>query len=242
MSKSADKKITIAYLYPKEMNIYGDRGNIISLQKRLEWLGFVPVVNYIEVGDNYEFTNADIVFAGGGQDRGQLVVAEDLQSRKDNLLQAANEGVVMLTICGTYQLFGHGFTTFEGEELPGIGVFDAYTTASAKRMIGNIIINTTFGQLVGFENHSGQTKLNDGQQALGKVVKGYGNNSYSRQEGAITNNVFGSYLHGPLLPKNPNLTDELIGRALVRKGLEVNFEGLDDSLEAQASKIAKTRP
>ncbi|MEX0932009.1 MAG: glutamine amidotransferase [Candidatus Saccharimonadales bacterium] len=235
-------EVLIAYLYPEEMNIYGDRGNVIALSKRLEWLGFKPVIQEVSVGDKFDFTKADIVFAGGGQDRGQLMVAEDLAKRKDNLKKAAESGVVMLTICGTYQLFGRGFTTIQEDKLPGVGIFDSYTTASNKRMIGNIVVQTAFGDLVGFENHSGQTELSKNQKPLGRVKKGYGNNFYSSYEGAITNNVFGSYLHGPLLPKNPEFTDKLLMLALERKGQKANFSGLNNSLEIKAAKVAIKRP
>lgn len=237
----AVKKIVLAHLYPNEMNIYGDRGNIIALTKRLEWRGFTVQYQPVEVGQQYDFTKADLVFGGGGQDRGQAVVADDLQTRADNLHHAAADGVVMLLVCGLYQLFGHHFTTMDGEEIPGISLFKASTVGSNNRMIGNVIVATEWGELVGFENHSGQTYLEEGQETLGKVLQGYGNNSQTPEEGAVTGNVFGTYLHGSLLPKNPTFADELLRRALERRG-EDPLQPLDDRLERQAAAVAKTRP
>ncbi len=231
----------IAHLYPAEMNIYGDRGNVLTLRRRLEWRGYEVEMRPVEVGDKFDFTTADLVFGGGGQDRGQLVIGADLLKRGDNLRQAAEAGVVMLTICGTYQLFGRGFKTADGQKIPGIGIFDAATAASQHRMIGNITIESPWGQLVGFENHSGETRLEAGQASLGRVTKGYGNNYHDRQEGAVKNNVYGTYLHGPILPKNPALADHLILTALKRRGIN-ELKPLDDSLELQAAAIAASRP
>jgi CobQ-like glutamine amidotransferase family enzyme len=151
-------------------------------------------------------------------------------------------GVPMLTICGTYQLFGHGFTTLEGQEIPGISIFNARTMGSTKRMIGNIIVESDFGRLVGFENHSGQTLLEASQKTLGKVVQGFGNDGESEYEGAMVNNTFGTYLHGPMLPKNPTFTDHLILTALRnRYGVE-ELKPLQDDLENSAAKVAASRP
>lgn len=236
------KKLTVAHLYPNEMNIYGDRGNIIALLKRLEWRGIKAEVVEVEPGIEYDFRKADIVFGGGGQDRGQLVIADDLAKRASNLQLAAKEGVVMLSICGTYQLFGRGFKTKAGKMIPGIGLFKAGTVASEQRMIGNLVAESAWGELVGFENHSGQTTLEASQEPLGRVLKGYGNNSRDRQEGAMTNNVFGTYLHGPLLPKNPLFADELIKRAMRRRFGQASLKPLDDELELKAAEVAKTRP
>lgn len=234
-------KIIIAHLYPAEMNIYGDRGNVLTLVRRLEWRGYQAEVVPVGVGDKFDFTKADIVFGGGGQDRGQVAVGRDLMERRDNLHQAAGEGVVMLTICGTYQLFGRGFTTMEGQEIPGIGIFKAATTGSTHRMIGNIVVDSPWGKLVGFENHSGETVLEPDQRALGKVAQGFGNNYTGRQEGAVANNAFGTYLHGPVLPKNPQFADHLIRQALQRKGIN-ELKPLDDTLELRAAAVAITRP
>ena len=235
------KLVTIAHLYPREMNIYGDLGNIITLQKRLEWRGYQVKVLPVEIGQPFDFREVDLVFGGGGQDRGQVLVGEDLLERAPQLRQAAIDGMPMLLICGLYQLFGHGFKTASGEEIPGIGVFDAQTTATDTRMIGNVVLDTRWGRLVGFENHSGGTELLGQQEALGRVVKGYGNTPKGDQEGAIINNVVGTYLHGSLLPKNPALADWLILKVLERRGV-TELAPLDNALELQAAQIASTRP
>lgn len=238
----AVNKLKLAYLYPSEMNIYGDRGNVMTLAKRLAWRGYELQVVDIEPGTKCDLRKVDFVFGGGGQDRGQDVIAKDLAGRAKQLRQASANGVVMLAICGTYQLFGHEFTTLDGHTIPGVGIFDMNTQGSKTRMIGNIVATSSYGQLVGFENHSGQTRLASGQQPLATVKKGYGNNSQTRDEGAVSNNTFGTYMHGPVLPKNPAFADELIQLALKRRGAVDRLKPLDDSLELQAAKVAATRP
>ncbi len=235
-------KLTIAHLYPDELNIYGDWGNIITLRKRLEWRGHTVEYHPVHVEEEYDFTHADIVFGGGGQDKGQIAAADDLQTRQENINAAIQDDTVFLAVCGTYQLFGEKFTTATGSELPGIGVFKAETHGSDNRLIGNIALQTEWGELVGFENHGGKTYLEAGQSALGRVMCGYGNNGEDRFEGALTKNVFGTYLHGPLLPKNPVFADELLRRALKRRGNAATLEPLDDSLAERAVEVAKTRP
>lgn len=234
--------IVIAHLYPREMNIYGDHGNVIALRKRLEWRGFEVVVRPVDVGVPFDVDEADIVFGGGGQDSGQLVIGEDLAARGEDLRRAAAGGTPMLVICGTYQLFGRGFTTLDGLEIPGIGVLGAQTVASTVRMIGNIVLDSPFGRLVGFENHSGQTVLDASQRPLGTVTKGYGNTPDGGYEGVISNNVIGTYLHGPVLPKNPRLADHLVLAALNRRHGVSDLAPLDDSLEMQAAEVAAGRP
>jgi len=235
--------LVIAHLYPYEMNIYGDTGNVIALRRRLEWRGLSARVDPVPVGAPYDFAAADLVFGGGGQDRSQLQVAEDLQRRAAAIREAVAAGTVFLTICGTYQLFGRRFLTQDGREIPGIGVFALETLGGRKRMIGNIVVSTPWGELVGFENHSGRTLLDPGQAALGKVKKGYGNNETRGEEGAITASCFGTYLHGSLLPKNPSFADELLARALRhRHGRAVALAPLDDGLERLAAQAAARRP
>jgi lipid II isoglutaminyl synthase (glutamine-hydrolysing) len=237
--------LTIAHLYPKSMNIYGDQGNILALQKRCQWRGIKTDLNEIEVGQNYNFSKADIVFAGGGQDQSQLRIAKDLQTRKINILKAVNSNIIFLLICGTYQLFGHYFTTHENTKIKGISILDMHTKASNQRKIGNVIINVeTIHELslpkqtlVGFENHSGNTFINEHSKTkpLGKVISGFGNNGQDSWEGARYKNVFGTYLHGSLLPKNPHFADYLIKLALERKyGKEFDLKKLDDELENKA--------
>lgn len=236
------KQIVIAHLYPREMSIYGDGGNIRALQQRLVWRGYEPVVQAVEVGIPFDFSKVDIVFGGGGQDRGQLLVGADLLERGAALRQAAADGMPMLLVCGLYQLFGREFTTIEGPTIPGIEVFNLATVGSTVRMIGNIVVDSHYGPLVGFENHSGQTVLDKGQDSLGRVKKGFGNNPKSKREGAVTNNAIGTYLHGPILPKNPALADHLILQALKRKFGVTELEAVDDSLEIAAAKVALSRP
>jgi len=234
--------LTIAHLYPEAMNIYGDTGNVIALTRRLQWRDLEARVDRVRVGEPYDFTTADIVVAGGGEDLSQLQVAGDLLRRAQAIREAVESGTVFLTVCGTYQLFGHRFITHDGEEIPGIGVFDLETRGGSKRMIGNIVLDTRWGRLVGFENHSGRTFLAAGQESLGTVSKGYGNNDRTAEEGAMTANAFGTYLHGSLLPKNPGFADELILRGLQRRhGGDVQLQALDDDLERRAGAAAAKR-
>lgn len=235
--------LKLAYLYPAEMNIYGDRGNVIALQQRCRWRGINLQVEEVHLGHSYDFTQADLVFGGGGQDKGQEPVAMDLQRHSTSLKAAAEAGVPMLLVCGLYQLFGRRFVTAESKELPGIGLFAAETQAGQQRLIGNIIVESEFGQLVGFENHSGETKLDPGQAALGTVTKGFGNDAATKREGAITHNVIGTYLHGPILPKNPQLADYMITAALKHnESDDTTLKPLDDSLERLAKEQAANRP
>lgn len=234
--------VRVAHLYPREMNIYGDMGNIITLKRRLEWRGYRVVVDSIEVGAEYDFARADVVFGGGGQDSGQLVVGRDLLRHGAELRQLADEGLPMLVICGLYQLFGKEFVTNEHGTIEGIGVFDARTKAGKVRMIGNVVAESAFGRLVGFENHSGQTTLAPGQPALGRVTKGYGNAPKGGEEGAVRGAAIGTYLHGPLLPKNPALADEILLRALTRRYGVTQLEPLDDGMELAAARVAASRP
>jgi lipid II isoglutaminyl synthase (glutamine-hydrolysing) len=235
------KKITILYLYPTQMNIYGDTGNVLALQRRLQWHGYQPEVIYHNPGDNLD-TSANIIVGGGGQDSGQQKVCSDLLRIGKELHALANDGTPMLMICGLYQLFGHRFIPQEGEEMIGIGIFDAETRASRKRLIGNVIIQTDFGEIIGYENHSGLTTLSDNQPAFGKITRGGGNNGQDKTEGAVFNNVYGTYLHGSLLPKNPAFADELIKIAVTRAYGDFAPNKLDDSIAAEARRIAKLRP
>ncbi|MCL4516720.1 MAG: glutamine amidotransferase [Firmicutes bacterium] len=253
--------LRICHLYPDLMNIYGDRGNVIALQKRSQWRGIETEVIQATVGRSYDFRQFDIVFFGGAQDKEQKLVCADLQSASqelqtrqgDSLRMAVEDGAVVLGICGGYQLLGEYFRTGEGEVLPGLGIFDAYTVAGNRRMIGDVVVESPFfpgapqKTLVGFENHSGQTFLRNGLQPIGRAVIGNGNNGQDRFEGAVYKNAFGSYLHGSLLPKNPWFADLLIERALERKyGDKVELASLEDDLEIlahdSASKRAATRP
>jgi len=236
-------KIIIAHLYPEEMNIYGDRGNIFSLVYRLKQRGIQALVKSIGLNDPLPSGSFDLLFGGGGQDQQQQQISLDLLNRKNVILKAAQNQIPMLTICGSYQLFGQYFQPFSGAKMIGLGIFDAYTVASPQRKIGNIILKTKRGELIGFENHSGNTFLLPGTNPLGKVLIGFGNNGQDKTEGAVINNVFGCYLHGPLLPKNPLFCDYLIQLALKNKYGSVKLKPLNDQLETQAhlSAVSRTR-
>ncbi len=236
------KTIKIAHLYPRQMNIYGDWGNIVALQKRLEWRGYKSDYRTVLPGEPYDFSDADIVFGGGGQDKGQLDIAKDLVRNRENIVSASRDGVVFLLVCGLYQLFGNRFITSKEEEIEGLGVFNAETTGSSERLIGNVVVQGSGFELVGFENHSGKTRLSPGQSALGRVMKGYGNNGQDGFEGAVTDNTFGTYLHGSLLPKNPVFADMLLERALERKFGSSDLVDIDDSIAFKAAEVAKERP
>jgi len=229
-------KLRIAHLYPRLMNIYGDRGNIQALQYRCHQRSITTLINQIRPQDPLKPGNFDLLFAGGGQDQQQLIIAKDLQKHRKVLYQALKQGIPMLTICGSYQLFGRYFQPFKGPKLKGIGLINAYTVASKQRKIGNILIKTNFltpPTLIGFENHSGNTFLEGKTQPLAKVQLGFGNNGQDKTEGARVNNLFGCYLHGSLLPKNPHLADYLIQLALEKKYGKVKLKPLNDQLEYQ---------
>ena len=196
----------ILNLYPDEMNIYGDSGNVLTLTRRLQWHGYDSEVIFFHPGDTFP-DDVDLVIGGGGQDSGQTKISNDFIRIAPNLKGLADSGVPMLMICGLFQLFGHRFVTENGPEIKGISIFDAETIAKDKRLIGNIVIESDFGKVIGYENHSGQTYLKNKQKPFGVIIKGEGNNTDDRTEGARINNVFGSYLHGSLLPKNPVFAD-----------------------------------
>ena len=240
-TKETAMEFTIVHLYPKEMNIYGDTGNRLTLQKRAEWRGISVTVQLLGIGDRLP-DNADIIIGGGGQDAGQGIIQDDLQRKASQLQTLAGDGVVMLMICGMYQLFGRSFTTHQGEVIKGIGVLPLETTGGEVRMIGNTIYDTPYGEIVGYENHSGITVLDADAQPFGTVVQGDGNNGYDGTEGCIVQNVFGTYSHGPVLVKNPQFADELLGRALQRKYGTIMLAPLDDSIELAAHATATSRP
>jgi CobQ-like glutamine amidotransferase family enzyme len=227
------------------MNIYGDRGNILTLRQRSLWRGIDVEIDAIQPGMQTDWSRYDLAFFGGGQDSGQSLIAADFVQRQGQELRAAVEdGLVMLTICGGYQLLGHYFLTHTGEKLPGVGIMDVHTVGGTRRLIGNIVIDWTRGteRLVGFENHSGRTYLGSGAEPLGRVVKGFGNNGEDQTEGAVYRNVHGCYIHGSLLPKNPHFADHLIGLALERRyGVRAELEPLDDDLERTAHDVMVAR-
>lgn len=205
-------EIHVVHLYPREMSIYGDLGNTRCLASRIRRHGYTPVVHQHHPGSDFP-ERADLVVGGGGQDSGQVRVEADLERIADRLRSLADDGTPMLMICGMYQLFGNAFITVEGKRLPGLGILDVTTQGNAKRMIGPVVLDTEFGDVVGYENHSGSTTLGAGQAAFGTVRAGQGNNGTDGTEGARSSNVFGSYLHGPILPANPALADGLVALA-----------------------------
>lgn len=236
------KTINIVHLYAKEMNIYGDNGNVLILEKRLQWRGLPVQVTECNVGDSIP-SNTHIIVGGGGQDAGQSAIATDLHKKQKTLVAMRNNGVVMLVICGMYQMFGHYFKTQEGESIAGIGVLDAYTIAGEKRIIGNIHTKSDWGTLVGYENHSGKTYLNDGVAQFGVAKPSQGNNGEDTTEGAVAQNVFGSYLHGPLLAKAPQFADFLLTQALLLQGKPQDvLTPIDDSIAHLAKSTAIKRP
>lgn len=236
------RTLTIVQLYPDDMNIYGDWGNVLTVMKRAEWHGLSPsLINY-NVGDEFP-AEADIIIGGGGQDSGQLKVQADLQKIAPRLRELADADTPMLMICGLYQLFGRFFKTNKGEIIQGINVFHAETHAGPERLIGNIVTShKRFGEVVGYENHSGQTFIDSDMQPLGTVIRGAGNNGQDDTEGCIYRNVIGTYLHGSLLPKNPALADFLIETAAQKKYPDFTLNILEDRFAELAREIALKRP
>ena len=211
------RDIHIVQLYPRDMNIYGDWGNVLVLKQRLKWQGYNPVVTEYNPGDGFP-SDADLIVGGGGQDSGQVVIQQDLQALAPSLRAMADDGLPMLVICGLYQLFGRFFKTHDGVLIPGIGVLDIETHGGPERLIGNVLsVSEEFGEIHGYENHSGQTFLGPDAKPLALVRKGEGNNSKDDTEGARYKNVVASYLHGSLLPKNPAIADFLIEQAVTRR-------------------------
>ncbi len=254
------QKISMVHLYPDDMNLYGDGGNVIAYQRRCEWRGIDFQVRNVNVGDAVDFSDVDIIFMGGGQDSGQKIVAEDLLEKGEDIKNEVDKGLPALLICGGFQLFGNYFETADAVRIPGIGIFDAYTIAGEKRFSGNMVVDITpvalewegrFGlnrdtsrqvTLVGFENHSGQTFLKGNTKPLGRVVCGYGNKGDSGHEGAVYKNAIGTYLHGSVLPKNPYLADHLILAALCRRYGKVKpLSCINDTIEMAAHQAAEKR-
>lgn len=233
-------ELRIAHLYPDLLNIYGDRGNVLALYQRCRWRGIEVCLTGLDMGERIDPEFFDLYFMGGGQDAQQIRICEDLHRIKaDTLGHAARNGAVFLTVCGGYQLLGHYYKPHQGDELRGLSLLDAYTVAGDQRFIGNITIRRPDGStVVGFENHSGLTYLGEDLEPLGQVIAGYGNNGQDGQEGAVSGNLYGTYMHGSLLPKNPALADELIVKALKRRYGSVDLVPLTDQVEAQAHQFA----
>jgi hypothetical protein len=238
-------RLKLIHLYPDAMNLYGDFGNILTLKKRCEWRGIHFEVQNVGAGDPVDWGSVDLIFLGGGQDRGQELIASDLQSRGKEIKDAVEDGVSGLLVCGGYQLFGQYFQTSEGNKIPGIGVLPAHTVAGPVRMIGNLVGKHSLPlippTIVGFENHSGETMLDKDAIPLAQVVRGYGNNREGKTEGIVYKNLIGTYCHGSLLPKNPHLADHLIRMALDRRFGRADLSELDDNIELAAHHAAIKR-
>lgn len=242
-------KIRICHLYPDLLDLYGDRGNIMVLQARSNWRGIKAEVEKVSLGEPLDFNSLDILFIGGGSDREQSILVEDLMKRENELKAAIEDGLVVLSICGGYQLLGQYYQTAGGDKIPGLGILDLWTIAGAKRLIGNVVVDLADGEfkhskiktMVGFENHSGKTFLGPGLQPIGKVLHGNGNNGEDGGEGVRYKNVFGTYLHGPLLPKNPHLADLILALALERRGYHQTPSLLDDGFEERAHQTVVER-
>lgn len=237
--------VRLCHLYPDQMNIYADRGNIAVLRRRLEWRGLRLEVTETAHGDPVDPARHDLYYLGGGQDRDQRIVAHDLRDKAGALRSAAADGAAFLWVCGGIQLAGVGYTDAGGERLPGVGILDLDTEAGADRLIGDLVIAATLDgetrEVVGYENHVGRTLLGPDASPLGTVVHGHGNDGSSGLEGAVADHVIGTYLHGPLLPKNPWVADTVLGWALDHGGHDPVLEPLDDTLAATARGVARDR-
>lgn len=247
-------KLVIGYLYPSVMSQYGDQGNVLTVMNRCKWRGIDVEVDELELGDRVDPDRVDLLLVGGGADSHQRVVCDDLMKVKgDGIRRAVKDGAAAFAVCAGYQLWGHYYRTASGEELPGLGIFDAHTVhraaqtgtkldtitrAGSVRAVGNLVVEWRDRVLVGFENHGGRTYLGDGAQPFGRIVTGGGNNSEDGSEGCVYRNAIGTYLHGPAFPKNPALVDYLIQAALTRRYGPVRLEPLNDSRETSAHQRA----
>ncbi len=235
MRTASDMKITIGHLYPDLLNLYGDRGNVACMMKRCLWRGIQAETIEFNTGDSIDFGKLDIVLLGGGSDREQMIVCQNLKRIREAFRDYVENNGVVIAVCGGYQLLGKYYQTDEGM-IEGLNLLDIYTEQEKERLIGNIILESDLSDIpvVGFENHGGRTYLN-GCRPFGRVLYGGGNDGRSGYEGVIYKNVIGTYLHGPLLPKNSRICDYLLERALVRKYGAVRLEKLDDRMEIAAN-------
>ena len=241
-------KIVCGHLYPDYLNIYADRGNIAVLERRAAWRGIEFDYRTIGLGERLRPGEHDLLYVGGGQDRDQALVAPDLAARSLALREAVEDGSVVLAVCGGYQLLGRFYRDRAGGELPGAELFDLYTVAGERRMIGDVLLDCELepGErhaLAGFENHAGRTILGVTAQPLGRVVAGFGNDGQSGYDGCRLGRALGTYLHGPLLPRNPWLADWLLAQALAHRsgGEPPELEPLADALEAKAQRVSAER-
>jgi lipid II isoglutaminyl synthase (glutamine-hydrolysing) len=241
-------KIRVAHLYPDYLNIYADRGNIAVLEQRADWRGHELEVRGVSVGDALRPWDFDLLYVGGGQDREQALVAPDLVAKRDGVIAAVADGAAVLAVCGGYQLLGRSYRGFHGEDLPGIGLLPLETVAGERRMIGDVLLECELEPgmrrtLAGFENHAGRTRLDPDAEPLGRVIAGFGNDGESGYEGCRVGGVVGTYLHGPLLPRNPWFADWVLSQALghATGGDPPDLEQLPDELEAEAHQVSASR-
>ena len=240
-------KIVVGHLYPDYLNIYADRGNIAVLSRRAAWRGHELEVRPISIGEPVHPGEHDLLYIGGGQDREQALVAQDLLAKAADVRESAAEGAAVLAVCGGYQLLGRSYRDFHGADLPGIGLFPLDTVAGDTRMIGDVLLECELDPgvrrtLAGFENHAGRTQLDPGAEPLGRVVAGFGNDGESGWEGCRVGRAVGTYLHGPLLPRNPWLADWLLAQALAhRLGEAPELAPLADELEDEAHAVSARR-
>ena len=235
--------IRVGHLYPDYLNIYADRGNIAVFARRAAWRGHDLDVHAIGMDDAIVPGAHDLYYVGGGQDREQFLVAENLAAKASPLIEAVQAGAALLAVCGGYQLLGRGYRGFHGEDMPGVGLLPLETVAGDTRMIGDVLLETDLGPVAGFENHAGRTRLDAGATPLGRVVAGFGNDGESGFEGCRLERAIGTYLHGPLLPRNPHLADWLLAQALAHRigGEPPELASLPDELEAQARRVSAER-
>ncbi len=237
------KPLTIVHLFPELLNLYGDGGNVIALTRRLQWRGLPVEVREVGMGDAMDFSQADIVFIGGGADREQMIVKDAMVARKRELSAYVADGGVLLAVCGGYQFLGHSYA-MDDVVVEGLGVIDMETVRGEGRLIGNAVIQSDIcdAPIVGFENHGGRTTLGPDAKPLGRVLgKTFGNNGEDGFEGVHQGNLIGTYLHGPLLPKNPQVADYLIARAFDRRGDALELVPLDDAVELEANRVMTKR-
>jgi lipid II isoglutaminyl synthase (glutamine-hydrolysing) len=236
-------RIRVGHLYPDYLNIYADRGNIAVLAERARARGHELDVRPIGIGDGVQVGEVDLFYVGGGQDREQGLVARDLVTKAEPLAEAVKRDAAFLAVCGGYQLLGRSYRDVAGEELPGIGLLPLHTLAGERRMIGDVLLECGWAgeTLAGFENHAGRTILDTGAEPLGRVLSGFGNDGASGFEGCRYRKVYGTYLHGPLLPRNPWFADRILADALAHAGEPVDLPPLEDGLELEAHAVSAER-
>jgi lipid II isoglutaminyl synthase (glutamine-hydrolysing) len=237
-------RIRVGHLYPDYLNIYADRGNIAVLAERARSRGHELDVRGVGMDDDVPVGEIDLFYVGGGQDREQELVAHDLVGKAEPLREAVEAGAAFLAVCGGYQLLGRYYRNVAGHELPGIGLLPLHTVAGERRMIGDVLLDCEWADgetLAGFENHAGRTVLDEGAEPLGRVVSGFGNDGRSGYEGCRYLRAYGTYLHGPLLPRNPWFADRILEEALAHAGVEERLGPLPDELEREAHAVSAGR-